>query len=279
MKRRCVRTAGFTLVELVVVMVLVGIVGAIVATQIGPTLQGYQAIARRAALIDQADTALRRIATEVRSAVPNSLRQISPTCVELAPTVDGGRFRTGPDVANAAAPGAFLDQFSASSQFDVLTPFTNPVAAGDLVVIGNQNTDDLYNNVTVSTIASVTATPGTSTGEHRITLAAARTVPQGYQGGRFVVVPGAQRSVVYSCTSDGRLLRITSNVFSAAASCPAATSATAAVLATGVSQCSFSYSPNLGATQESGFLQLQLTLGDGGESVPLTLGAHVDNVP
>jgi len=277
------RHDGFTLVELVVVIVLVGIVGAFVSMQLGPTIQAYRAIAQRATLTDRAETALRRIATEVRSAVPNSLRQISPQCVELVPTIDGGRLRGGPDVANPAAPGVFLDQFTASTQFDVLTSFTNPVSAGDLVVIGNQNTDDLYNGLTVATIGAVEKTPGAGTGEHRITLTQARTLPQGYDGGRFVVVPAAQQSVAFVCTGvesgAGRLLRITRNALSSAPSCPADTLATAAVLATGVSHCAFSYAPNLGATQESGFLQLQLTLREGGESVPLTLGAHVDNLP
>ncbi|RZA34416.1 MAG: hypothetical protein EOP92_15755 [Lysobacteraceae bacterium] len=203
--------------------------------------------------------------------------------MELAPTIDGGRFRTGPDVAKPAAPGAFLDQFTARAQFDVLTRFTNRVSPGDLVVIGNQNTEDLYNAVTVATIQDVQATAGASTGEHRITLAAAHTLPQGYDGGRFVVVPSAQRSVAYACvdvdTGAGKLLRITRDALSPTPSCPSAALPTAAVLATNVSRCVFSYAPNLGATQESGFLQLQLTLSEGDESVPLTLGAHVDNVP
>jgi MSHA biogenesis protein MshO len=55
--------------------------------------------------------------------------------------------------------------------------------------------------------------------------------------------------------------------------------ADAPVLASKVAACAFVYSPNHGATQQSGFVQLQLTLADGGESVALTLGAHVSNVP
>lgn len=286
------REQGFSLVEIVVVMVLVGIIGGVLAMQLGPTIQGYLAISRRATLTGEADTALRRIVAEVRSAVPNSLRQVSAQCVELVPTIEGGRMRTGPDVANAAAPGVFLDGFTAGSAFDVLTRFVNPVAAGDLVVIGNQNTDDLYalNSPTVAAIASVTNNPaGTSTGQHRITLSAARILPQGHEGGRFVVVPNNQRSVSYVCDGAGTdtggangtgiLYRITRNVLAAAPDCPATNLATAAIVATNVERCVFSYSPNVGATQESGFLQLQLTLRSNGESVPLSLGAHVDNVP
>ena len=286
------RESGFTLVEIVVVMVLVGIIGGVLAMQLGPTIQGYLAVSRRAALTSQADTALRRIVAEVRSAVPNSLRQVSAQCVELVPTIDGGRMRTGPDVANAAAPGVFLDGFTAGSAFDVVSRFTNPVSAGDLIVIGSQNTDDLYgsNAANVATIASVANNPaGTNTGQHRITLSAPLVLPQGHEGGRFVVVPNNQRSVSYVCDNVGRdtsgadgtgiLYRITRNALALAAACPATSLATAAIVATNVERCVFSYSPNVGATQESGFLQLQLTLRSSGESVPLSLGAHVDNMP
>ncbi|MGG7605249.1 PulJ/GspJ family protein [Massilia sp. BKSP1R2A-1] len=280
------KQAGFTLVELVIVMVLTGIIAGVLATQLGPTIQSYLAVERRAALTDQADTSLRRIATEIRSAVPNSLRLHSSECLELVPTIDGGRLRTGPDIAKPASPGAFLDQFESKAAFDVLTRFTNPVGKGDLVVIGNQNTTDLYDGTNVAVIDTVSQT-GDSTGEHRITLTAARTIPQGYDSGRFVVVPAGWRSVRYACVNPGKdaqdngsgtLYRVTSNALALGAGCPAPAN-TAPIVATNVEACSFEYSPNQGATQESGFAQLRLTLRARGESVSLTLGAHVDNVP
>lgn len=46
-----------------------------------------------------------------------------------------------------------------------------------------------------------------------------------------------------------------------------------------VSSCSFVVYANAGATQDSGYVQLQLTLSDKGESVPLTVGVNVSNVP
>lgn len=280
------KQAGFTLVELVIVMVLTGIIAGVLATQLGPTIQSYLAVERRAALTDQADTSLRRIATEIRSAVPNSLRLHSSQCLELVPTIDGGRLRTGPDIGSAANPGLFLDQFESKATFDVLTAFTNPVSRGDLVVIGNQNTNDLYNRTNVAVIDSVQKTDD-NTGRHRITLDGARTIPQGYDSGRFVVVPAGWRSVTYTCVAPGKdkndngsgtLYRITSNVLAQDATCPEPAN-TSPIVASNVEACSFEYSPNQGATQESGFAQLRLTLRTRGESVSLTLGAHVDNVP
>jgi MSHA biogenesis protein MshO len=276
---------GFTLVELVIVVVLVGVVGSILALQIGPTLQGYLMVGRRTALTDQADTALRRIVQEVRAAVPNSLRLGSAQCLELVPTIDGGRFRAGPDVDPDRSGDAFLDYDVAATQFDVMTPFTARPAVGDLVVIGNQNPGDVYGGGNVSTITSVANHAGADgwKGAHRLGVTPTR-IPFGYQDGRFVVVPGGEQAVSYVCAGagleDGRgqgvLYRIP-GALAAVQSC--AVPAGAPVLASKVASCAFVYSPNLGATQQSGFVQLQLTLADGGEAVALTLGAHVSNVP
>lgn len=277
------RQRGFTLVELVIVIVLVGAIGGIVAMQLGPTIQGYVAVGKRAALTDQADTALRRIVQEVRAAVPNSLRLANAQCLELVPTIDGGRFRGGPDVS--ASGDAFLGYDTPVTEFDVITPFTSTPAPGDLVVIGNQNPGDVYSRSNVSVIAGVETHAGADLwkGAHRLSVTPTR-IPFGYQDGRFVVVPGGEQSVSYVCSgaglADGRgqgtLYRVTRDL-TAEHTCP--DPAGAPVLASNVASCEFIYSPNQGATQQSGFAQLQLTLADGGETVSLTLGAHVSNVP
>ena len=270
------RQHGFTLVELVIVIVLVGVLGGILALQLGPTVQGYLAVGRRAALTDQADTALRRIVQEVRAAVPNSLRLGDAQCLELVPTIDGGRFRAGPDVAAGRSGDAYLDHDVAATEFDVMTPFTTKPAVGDLVVIGNQNPDDVYGKANVSAITSVAehGAPDAWKGVYRLGVEPTR-IPFGYEDGRFVVVPGGEQAVSYIC-KDATLYRVVRQLEpEQRCEVPAG----APVLASKVASCAFVYSPNQGATQQSGFVQLQLTLADGGESVALTLGAHVSNVP
>ena len=54
---------------------------------------------------------------------------------------------------------------------------------------------------------------------------------------------------------------------------------TGAVVAANVDGCAFVYDPNQGATEQSGFLQMQLRLAAQGESVTLLHGVHVENVP
>jgi len=292
------RQQGFTLVELIVVIVLVGIIGGMLSLQLLPSIRSYLLVGQRANLTNQADTALRRIVGDVRGAVPNSLRLGATSCLELVPSKDGGRYRTAPDAALSGT--AWLDDTVARNSFDVLTAFDDSPQAGDTIVIGNQNPDDVYSGrFTATVLAAPIAHTDRRLGESRITLDTGAPgsdpngmrVPPGYDGGRFIVVPAGERVVTYTCigggtdaagTGQGVLYRLTDANFhqSAVCSAPDGTApAGAAVLATKVEKCVFSYSPNGGPTQESGFAQLQLTLADKGEAVTLTLGAHVDNVP
>ena len=80
---------GFTLIEAVMVLVITAIVAAMVAVFIQKPVQSYVDSARRADLTDIADTAVRRMAREIRLALPNSVRNPadgSDQCIEFMPT-------------------------------------------------------------------------------------------------------------------------------------------------------------------------------------------------
>jgi MSHA biogenesis protein MshO len=281
------RQRGFTLVELIVVMVLVGVIAGILVLQIRPAMQSYLAIRQRANLTSQADAALRRIIAEVHAAVPNSLRytwaSAQAQCIEFVPTKDGGRFRTDIDTTNGK--GVPLVPGAPTTAFDVLTDLDASDAQGDFIVVGNVNRDDAYDPAKVGVIKDKGA-PNPGVAKATITLQAATTFPAGYEGGRFVVVPQNERAVTYTCanagtdstgTGTGTIYRVTGYNPGATpwASCPTGP----AVLVTKVSDCSILYHENEGATQQSGYLQLRLSLADGGESARLTMGAHVENAP
>jgi MSHA biogenesis protein MshO len=281
------RQRGFTLVELIVVMVIIGAIAGVLVLQLRPAMQSYLAIRQRANLTSQADAALRRIINEVHTAVPNSLRYTwesqQSQCIEFVPTKDGGRFRTAQDYTNVNQPqGAALVPGVPVTTFDTLTDVdTASVVHDDRVVVGNVNRDDVYAGTNVGTIDTV-AGPTPNVARNTITLKAAITFPAGYEGGRFLVIPQAERAVTYTCTmptsgATGTIVRVTGYAPSAAPpkTCPTGP----AILVAKVSDCSFLYHESQGATQQSGYLQLRLGLTDGDESVKLTMGAHVENVP
>jgi MSHA biogenesis protein MshO len=286
------RAQGFTLVELVVVMVVVGVLAGILVLQVRPAMQSYLAVRQRANLTSQADAALRRIVAEVHAAVPNSLRftqDANNQCIEFVPTSDGGRFRTDIDTTPAGAFSPFnvpLVPGVPTSKFAVLTTFASAggqkvAQPGDFVVVGNLNRDDVYAGVNVGTIQAIADSVQLAdriAATHLVTLKSAVTFPAGYEGGRFVVVPAAERAVTYTCDlRAGTVWRVTGYTPSATqpTTCPTGTTK----LVARVSDCGFAYAENEGATQQSGYLQLRLGLTDGGETATLTMGAHVENVP
>ncbi|HJV84115.1 MAG TPA: prepilin-type N-terminal cleavage/methylation domain-containing protein [Noviherbaspirillum sp.] len=290
------RARGFTLAELVIVIVITGIIAAAIVIFLVPAINAYVDSRRRADLVSQADTALRRMARDIRMAVPNSIRSPSDQCFELVPTATGGRYRMAPNTvvdatADCSVPAncsATLDTSQPSSAFDVLSPLSAMPAAGDWVVIGNQDANDVYAGATRAAISSV-STPDSAFGLYRIAFNA-KQFPVGYDGGRFSVVAnnGGSQAVFYICDNasgvdangngTGTLYRL-SRPFTPAypASCPATTGA--AVLATHVRSCSLVYSPSTGSTQQRGFVWMQVDLAQRNETISLSYGAHVDNVP
>lgn len=287
---------GFTLFELILVIVIGGIMAATLTVFMRPAINSYVAASSRADLSAQADAALRRMVGDVRLAVPNSIRSPGNQCFELVPTIAGGRLRMAADTVNDSGAGcapsttcsAPLDTTAQTSMLDVLTPLSTLPAVGDWLVVGNQNPNDVYAGTNRAAITQV-STPAPAFGLHRLAITPTQ-FPLGYDGGRFGIASASQQAVFYVCsgadgtldangTGRGTLVRLSGYGFNASypAACPSV--AAGQVMATGVTRCSISYNPNQGATQQNGFVYLELELTRRNERVTLSVGAHVSNVP
>lgn len=271
------RMAGFTLVEAVIVIVITGILAGIVAVFIARPVQGYIDTVRRAELTDAADTALKRIARDVRTALPNSVRPLSSgdVCFEFLPTVGGGRYRVAP-----GSTGTDVLEFSTTdSSFDVLASdnLTTAMFAASTyhAVIYNLGIAgaDAYDATTNPTNTNRAQIKSTSTVAN-IVLNAGNKFPFESPGKRFHVIPDF--SVTYSCTPSGDLIRVPNQPIPAAHSaCP---TSGGTVLVSNVTSCLFTYAPGISA--RNGLLTITLVLTDSsGESVRLYDEVHVNNVP
>jgi len=269
---------GFTLIEAIMVIVITGILGTMVAVFIRAPVEGYIDTVARAELTDAGDTALRRMARDVRSALPNSLRTTSggsSACFEFLPTVGGGRYR----IAQSSVPaGDILDFSAADNAFDVLASTSLPpaggYAAGYHAVIYNLGIPgaNAYNAADLNRAAIAPASTAAT-----ITLSAANQFPFQSPNKRFHVIPGF--SVVYSC-SGSALLRSTRAITAAQlAACPAG--GTVLVGNVDCANSSFIYIP--AASQRNGLLTMTLVLSQpgahGAETIRLYQEVHVDNVP
>jgi MSHA biogenesis protein MshO len=277
---------GFTLVELIVTLVLFGTIAATLTLFFRPAFEIWMAARSRAALADQAGNAVQRLLRDVRAAVPNSIRTPGTNCFEVVPTSSGGRYRMATDTVNAGS--AAVDAATTTTSFDVLSPLATVPAVGDHIVVDNQNPGDVYSGANRSAITSV-STPAATLGRHRLGINAMQ-FPLGYDGGRFAVVPAAQQAVFYVCSgasatldsngdAPGVLYRLKQYGFNASApgACPATTGAD--TVATGLRSCRFLYDANQGATQQSGFISIQLEFTRNSETASLVVGAHVANTP
>ena len=292
------RLRGFTLIEAVVAIVITGIVAGMVAVFIRSPVENYRDAQRRSELTDAADTAARRLARDLRLALPNSVRVASNAdgqCLEFMPTKIGARYRAAVDTVNGG--GDPLDFTTVDAAFDMLwrnadLPAVSQITAGDVVVVYNDGSasGDAYSGVNAIQVANVAAggPPHTTTIGFVAAGAAApfgrKQLPSESPFGRFQVIPAATHVVSYRCNA-GQLTRHARTLASAwarPANCAAMVAgATTAVLATNLTVCSLSYDPPGASTALTrfGIVSISLGIGAAGEAVSLYQQVHVDNTP
>ncbi len=292
---------GFTLVELIIVIILSGALSMVVMQFITAPIDAYVDQGRRARLVDIAETAMGQISRDVRQALPNSIRiGCGGNCLEFLRIVTGGRFRAGP----AGDVLSFLPADSDTS-FDVLGPFqgfaglatsTSPTAcvAGNAACVAVYNTgqsgtdawnrDHLAGTWRPDNLATLSAISSGSVSFNNANFSSGDAAfPASSPAQRFFIVDSP---VSYLCDPGAGTLRIyqgysLSHPHSAAdehAELIALDNpAEHALLAEQLVACQFSYVA--GTPSRNGLLTINLSVAEDGEQLTLLEQVHVSNTP
>jgi len=161
--------SGFNLVELVIVIVVAGILATVVAPIVMKPFLAYEDTSRRVALVDAAEAAMKKIAMDVRDAIPNTLRT-NGAVLEIMPIRGGGRYRYS-DIASddtALTPGAVDDQFQMFGNI-------SSIPSGARLVVYNTGATTFYTAATsggagIITPASTTVSMTNNGNEDTISL-------------------------------------------------------------------------------------------------------------
>jgi MSHA biogenesis protein MshO len=267
------RQRGFTLIELVMVIVIMGIIGSIVAVFMRQPIDAYFDSARRAGMTDIADTAVRRMGRDIRKALPNSVRIPNANCLEFIPTKTGGRYRAEDA---ASGDGSALSFAIADKRFNMLGSNSalpdQSIKQGDVVVVYNLGiagadayAQDNTSSVLVDAVSDIETTINIQD----------KLFPLPSGGSRFQVVPKDENVVAYVCTG-GNLHRTASSSFYSASS-PSVCPSTGPILASNITSCSFDYSGS--DLRRNALIRVVMQIQQKGESVNLYHEIHVNNTP
>jgi MSHA biogenesis protein MshO len=300
------REAGFTLVEAIVVMVITGILAGIMVLFIRRPVQAYVDSAARADMGDVAELALRRMARELHTALPNSIRVTTAggvSLLEFIPTKAGGLYLAVEDNAGAALPALSFTNAGALT-FNIVGPVPAApygIAVNDSIVVYNLGAGiqdaDAYadasglgnsNRATVTQVNGATISfvdPYRANNNPFANAAVAGRIPNTSPAHRFNV---ATTPVTFACVNNaagrGTLTRFWAYGFRAGQVNPSTLpNFSSALLASNVLGCQFSVASV--ANQHTGLVGMSIALarpataGNALETVTLAHQVHVDNTP
>lgn len=299
--RRQTWQGGFTLVELVVVIMISGILSVLAMQFITAPIDAYVDQSRRARLVDLAQNATGQIARDVQQALPNSIRVgCGGACFEFLRVASAGRYR--------AAPAGDVLSFvptDADTTFDVLGPLSDfsglATSAGASACVDGSaacvavyntgqagtdawNTDHIGGSWRPDNLATLSAVSATSISFNNAHFASGMTAfPAASPGQRFYLVDSP---VSFICdTAVGTLRRYEGYPIvhphtaadQHAELIALSNPAEHALLAHQVSNCSFDYAA--GTPSRNGLLTVSITITEATERITLLEQVHMPNMP
>lgn len=262
---------GFTMIELIMVIVIMGILGVVGADFISGVFSGFAKTNSRMELYQEAKAALVRMERELHNMIPNGVCVMADGVNCLADGSAGNEIRFGMIGENLLRANNLVGRYSQTNTELTADPTritdeNSPAAlvAGSIISIYNTSWSEFNSGSRLYSVASVDGASG------QMTLSSGVSSGSPYQ--RYYPV---SRAVAYEWDStSGDLSRMTVTVGSTG---PAAFTAAKYPLAQSVSDFKIYYAaPSL---TRNGIVSILLTLTRNGEQATLHKEIHVKNVP
>lgn len=287
------KQSGFTLVEIIVVIAIMGIIGGLSSLIIGRSLDSYAALERRTDLQTSIRLGIERISREVRHALPRSICvNAGAGCVNsgnqfyFVPVRDSGRYQDRPG-AYVGGPPILRERLPVSPRtsnlFDILSSnAANRLNAqtDDWVAVYNINNTDIYagtNNVrqqiNVIVQKDIHNDGDTATDIDQIQFSGNQTFSNHSPTRRFHIVDNNNQATLFTFNVVTGIISRDTTTFTA----PNTITVNSRILMQNVQACTFTYTP--GSPQRSGLLRIDITVSQQGEIVQVIQDAHIYNTP
>ena len=253
---------GFTLIELIMVIILLAIVGMLGGNFIAESFKGFSQSDSRMEIYEEGKIALFRMEREIHHAIPNAINVTAGPPSEL-------QFGMINEVAMRGIFGRYNENPPTNQLTDLLVlPPTSDATAflpiGSLISIYNRNWNDF-------TAAPIRLYQVTNEAGGTMTISANVPPPRSSPSKRYYAV---QRAIRYRLNGNS-LSRSVAQVTTGGVGAYA----TEYPLATGITPATFTYSYTPASLTRNAIVAINFTISKGGESVDFHKEVHIKNVP
>jgi len=268
------KTAGFTLMELIIVIIIMGVMSVGIAGFIKLSTQTYLNVTERDELLANARFSVERLNREVRNALPNSLREATNTaattrCLEFVPIIASTVYT---EIAVAPEPVAntiAVIPFKISDSVDY-----NCNDCGDVVMVYPLDNAEIYqdHDDTSGKAFEIESYPATDSSEIELKQTAVFT--EDSPTNRAYIF----NSPVSYCLNGDTLKRYVGYGFTTAQSLPPLTGSNS-LMAEGLDFASSRFSVVAASLRRNAVVQIKLNFTRDGEQVVFDNAIHINNIP